>query len=263
MFHKKEVVPLVVSIVAMGLALGFDDGGDVFALLPWLGNFISVTLVVGISFLLHQVAHKILARRSGFDTEYQLWGVQHFSLKHVLFGKTPKQKAFPRKVRFLGKEYTLDVFPLGVVLSLFVTILSQGKLFFLALGHYKLMLSKPSRFGRKFVEVTHFDEAKIALAGPMVHIVLLALAKLFNTHGTLDTFMLANAAMAIFYMLPLPHLDGSKVYFGSPYLYVASLAFMVSMVILAYTVSFIPMLIISVLSALVMFVLYYYFRYVR
>ena len=264
MFRKSEIAPLAVSILVMGLALGFDDGRAVFALLPWMSNLLSVSLVVAISFLLHQFAHKVLARMNGFDTEYSLWGVQRFSLSpYVLFGKSLKAKPFPRKIKLFGKERVINVFPLGLVLSLLIMVLSQGKLFFLAVGDYTLLLKKASRFGRKFVEVTHYDEAKIALVGPLVHIVLLVFAKLFNTHGTFDMFMLANASMALFYMLPLPGLDGSKIYFGSRLLYVSSLIFMVSMVILAYTVSFIPMLLISLLSALLAFVLYYYFRYTR
>ena len=72
----------------------------VFALLPWMSNLLSVSLVVAISFLLHQFAHKVLARMNGFDTEYSLWGVQRFSLSpYVLFGKSLKAKPFPRKIK--------------------------------------------------------------------------------------------------------------------------------------------------------------------
>src|SRR3989338_6485049 len=150
-----------------------------------------------------------------------------------------------------------------VALSFFVTLLSNGQLFFLAVGQYTLLLKKASRFGRKFVEVTNYEEAKIALAGPMANIILMILGMLFNSYGTFDTFILINAMLALFHMLPLPGLAGTKIYFGSRLLYVSSLVFMVSMTILAYTVSVIPMLLISLASLFISGSLYYYYTYFK
>jgi len=262
MFRKSEWFPLIVSILVMGFALGFDDGQDVLVLGFWFSNLIMVTLMVGFSFILHQIAHKIVARAEGFDTEYQFWGINSFKFWRLrdLMGKG-KDKPFPRKVRIFGKEYLIKSFPIGIVLALFLTLLSNGLLFFLAVGQYALLLKKSGRFGRKFVEVTDYEEAKIALAGPMMHVILMVIAKFFNGHGTFDTFIFINAALALFYMIPFSQLDGTKVYFGSRLMYVSSLVFIVSMVVLVYNVTIIPMLIISAIAAIVAFGLYYYYRY--
>ena len=124
-------------------------------------------------------------------------------------------------------------------------------------------MRRHSRFGRKFLEVTNYEEAKIALAGPMVNIGLMVIGKLFNIYGTMNTFIFINAALALFHLLPLPGLAGLKVYFGSRLLYVSSLAFTIAMILLAYTVSIIPMLIISLASLLVAGSFYYYHSYFK
>ncbi len=263
MFRKSEIWALTISILVMALALGFNDGQETFEWAYWLTNFVVVIVIVAFSFIIHQLAHKVVARMQGFDTEYNFWGLQTLSLDpRKLLGKG-KKKPFPRKVRLFGKEYLIKAFPIGIVLSVIVTIVSNGALFFLAVGQYNLLLRKTTRIGRKFVEVTDYEEAKIALAGPMVHIVLMILGKLFNTYGTLDQFIFINAAMALFYMIPISRLDGTKIYFGSRLLYVFSLVFMIAMIILVYNISVIPMVIISLVSACVAAGLYYYYQYYR
>lgn len=263
MFRKKEILYLAITIFVVSLAIGFDDGSPSFSWSYWLQNFVIVFLMVAFSFLVQQIGHKIAARMNGFDTEYTLWGFQDLSLRPMsLMGRT-KNKMFPRSYRLFGKEFVVDSFPVGIVLSLLVTLMSNGKLFFLAVGQYHLILERSSRFGRKALQITNYEEAKIALAGPMMNIVLLVLATLFNSHGSFDTFILLNALLAFFHMLPLPYLAGLKIYFGSRLLYVSSLVFMISIVILAYTVSTIPMLLISLASLLISGSLYYYYSYFK
>ena len=271
MFRKSEWWYLAISILVIGLAFGFDDGQETFELAYWATNLVIVFVMVGFSFIMHQLAHKVVARMQGFETEYVFWGVQGFPLnprkllrldfRTVM--RKGKKKPFPRKVRILGKEYLIKSLPIGIILSLIVTIVSNGALLFLAVGQYNLLLSKATRFGRKFVEVTDYEEAKIALAGPMTHVVLMVLAKMFNTYGTLDQFIFINAALALFYMIPISKLDGTKVYFGSRLLYVFSLVFIISMIILVYNLSVVPMIIISLVSAAVAVGLYYYYQYYR
>jgi len=263
MFSKTEVRALIISILILGFAVGFDDKRDVFEWSYWLGNLLRVTFLVGISFLAMQLAHKIAARMSGFDAEYSSWGIQSFSLRPMsLMGRT-RNKPFPRTVRLFGKDYLVKAFPIGLFLCLLTTVISNGTLFFLAVGQYTLLLKKASRLGRKFLEVTHYEEAKIALAGPMTNIVLMVLATFFNQYGTFDTFIFINAALALFHMLPISQLAGTKIYFGSRLLYVSSLIFMISIVVLAYTVSVIPMLVISLLSLFIGGSLYYYYSYFK
>lgn len=263
MFSKKEIIYLAITIFIVSLAIGFDDKSPIFSWGYWLQNLFIVIFIVALSFLAQQIGHKIAARMNGFDTEYSWWGFQNLSLRPMsLMGRT-KNKTFPRSYHLFGKEYIIESFPLGLILCLLVTILSNGQLFFLAVGQYNLLLRKSSRFGRKTLHITNYEEAKIALAGPMMNIILMVLASLFNNHGTFDTFILLNAMLALFPMLPFPGLAGIKIYFGSRLLYVSSLVFMISIVILAYTVTIIPLLLISLASLVISGSLYYYYSYFK
>ncbi len=263
MFTRKELFALIVTILIVSFAVAFDHGSQTFMWSYWLSHLLVVLLLVAISFIAQQMGHKIAARMAGFDTEYSFWGIQSLSLSPMHLMGRGKTKAFPRTFRFFGKEILIESFPLGLILCFLFAIISNGQLFFLAVGQYHLLLKRHSRFGRKFLEITNYEEAKIALAGPMVNILLMIFGKLFNSYGTMDTFIFINAALALFHMLPLPHLAGLKVYFGSRLLYVSSLVFTIAMILLAYTVSVIPMLIISLASLFVAGSFFYYYKYFR
>ncbi len=262
MFHRSEITALAISVFIMALALGFNDKSEVFVWSFWLANFFMILLMVAFSFVLHQVAHKIVAKRHGFEAEYSLWGIQGFSFKPTPW-KYKEEKPFPRAITLFGKKYLIKAFPVGIVLSLLVTLVSNGLLFFLAVGQYTLLLKRGARFGRKFIEVTGYEEAQIAIVGPLTHVVLMVLASFFNQYGTFDTFIFVNAALAVFYLIPLHHLDGAKVFFGSRLLYVASLIFVLSTIVLVYYLPVIPMLILSVVATAIGAGLYYYYSYFK
>jgi hypothetical protein len=270
MFAKSEIKYLVIVILVMTLALAFNDGQDTFAFGFWLQNFVAVLLIVTFSFLLHQLAHKIVARMNGFDTEFTWWGLQSKYISKKSF-KSPfrtaraknKEKSFPRKIRIFGKEVVIDSFPIGIIISLIVMLFSNGLVWFLAIGQYNLLLKKSSRLGRRYIHVTDYEEAKIALAGPMTHVVILMVFSFFNKNGVFDQLIFINALLALFYMLPIHKLDGTKVLFGSRLLWVTSAVFMIFMVVLVYNISSIPMIIISMVATLIVAALYYYFTFYR
>ena len=263
-FSRKEWGSLIISILVMALALGFDDGAETFEWGFWLYNLIVVIGIVAFSFLVHQFAHKLAARAAGFQAEYSVWGIQGLKPWTSSITRLSKgEKSFPRHVNFLGKKYLVNSIPIGIIISVLVTLFSNGVLFFLAVGQYNLYVKSGSRVGKKFVQVTDFEEATISLVGPMSHIVLMLLASFFNTYGTFDTFIFINAAMAIFYMLPIHNLDGTKIFMGSPALYITSLVFMVASVILVYFLPIIPLLIVTGAAAVIAGSLFYFFFYVR
>jgi Zn-dependent protease len=266
MFDKREIRHLVITTLVLGFALGFNDHQGTFVLSKWVANLFTVTLAVGFSFTLHQLAHKVIARNSGFDTEYRWWGIKSLKLRHIFKPSRlikEKNKPFPRKIKIFGKKYLIESFPIGIAISLFITIVSNGYLFFLAIGQYNLVIKKARRVGRKTIVVSDYEEAKIALAGPMTHIIIMTIFSFFNTQGIFDTFIFINAAMALFYMLPIHKLDGTKIWFGSRILYVTSLIFIGSMVALVYLLPAIPMLIISTIAAIVGAAFYYYYTYFK
>lgn len=227
----------------------FNDGRSAFELSAWLSNFIKVLLIVILGIVVHDFGHDLIAKRNGLQSEYRVWGVRGFG-------------TFPKVIKWFKKDITIKSFPLGILIALGLTLFSNGKLFWAAVGSYGLMVEKSTRIGKKFVEVTDYEEAKIAIAGPIAVTLLMLIFKLFNGSETFDQFVMVYSWMAIFDMLPFPGLDGLKVFFGSVPLYIFSVSFILSAVILAHLLGALPTLIFSVLAALAFLAVYaYYFIY--
>lgn len=261
MFQKRELGAFAVAVLVMALALAFDDGRETLDLGFWFSNLFLTLVIVAVGFFAHQLAHKIVARKHGFETAFSLWGLKNLWFSPLRVAKG--YNMFPRTVRVFGKEYVIQSFPVGVVLALLVMLFSMGSLFFLALGQYTLLLKPGRRFGRKFVEVTDFEEAQIALAGPLVHIVFVLLFSFFNTYGSFEKVIFINAALALFYMIPVHQLDGAKILLGSPLLYVISLVFMIAVVVLVQFLSLVPLLLVTGVATVVAGLLFYYFVYLK
>jgi Zn-dependent protease len=262
MFNKRELLSLSIAIFVMSLAIGFDDGQEAFEWSYFLYNFVVVTGMVAFSFLMHQIAHKVVAKAKGFKAEFSLWGIQSFRFMPVSIAQN-RPGYFPKKFNILGKRFTVKTFPIGVVISILFTTLTNGAAFFLAVGQYTLFVERGSRFGKKFVEVQDYEEAQISLAGPMMHVILMVIGAIFNSYGTFDTFIFINAALALFYMIPIHNLDGTKLLFCSPLLYAFSLIFMVAIIVLVYFLPVIPLLIVAALASAIGGSLFYYFAWYK
>lgn len=246
-YTKRELKYFAIIILTLAFAFAFNDNAPEFSWAHWLVNFFKMVLFVGISVFVHDFAHDMAARKYGFISEYRVWGIKRFGLN---------KQAFPKKIRFLGKEYAIESFPLGIVLCLLVAVFSNGKFWFTAVSSYGLVIKKTHRFGHKMVEVTDLEEAKIALAGPMANILFALLCKIINADA-LGELVLINSIMPVYDMLPLFGLDGMKVLVGSRPMYIFSFIFIIALAVLLYTLgSALPALLISAAIALVLFLAY-------
>ncbi|MBU2590183.1 MAG: hypothetical protein KKA65_03635 [Nanoarchaeota archaeon] len=250
-YTKREISYLAIVTLVLTFVFAFNDNRDVFVLSYWITNFIKVFVLVGISVFIHDFAHDLAAKRYGFISEYRIWGVKKFGL-------SGKDK-YPKIINFFGKKIKMNAFPIGIIIALFLTLISNGKLFFTAISSYGLMIKKSHRIGRKFIEVTDFEEAKIALAGPMANILLAIILSIFNSSGIFSTLILINSMMPVFDMIPFPGLDGSKVFWGSKPLFIFSFLFILSSAILLKYLSAIPALFLALIFA-IMFLIIYLFQ---
>lgn len=243
---------MLVSIFIVALAFGFEDKRPIFEWGYWLANLGRMFLIVAIAFLTKEFVRKLVAKTQGFETEYRLWSVKRFRLK-------PE----PLVLRFMGYRWEVASFPLGAVISVLTTLISKGKFFFVAVGAYDLIIRKSSRFGKKTVHITDYDEAKIAVVGPLANIALMIIFQFFNKNGMYDNFVFINGMIALFHMIPFSTLDGAKIFFGSKIMYFFSLAFMVGVVLMIKVLAPIITLALAGIFAAIFVSIYYYYRVYR
>jgi len=132
--------------------------------------------------------------------------------------------------------FNIKQIPLGVIFPLLVSILSSGGLFFTSVLSSVTSVKPIYRLGRNYTFLSDFEEAKIAVSGPMSNIVLAILIKMFDI-APLNEMIFVCSMIAICYMFPLPGLDGLKVFFGSKLLYIFSVVFILTTAFLLNFVS--------------------------
>ena len=164
-FYKSEIVQMIISVVTISLAFS----------LGFLLSFPLILLTVGLGFILHEIAHKLVAIRLGCKAVYKMW-VE------------------------------------GLVLALVFAIATGGRFVFAAPG--ATYIYKPN--------LTRRENGIISVAGPLTNVVLaflffpLALGSQTFLHELGTWGFQINLFLAMFNLLPVPPLDGSKVIGWNP-----------------------------------------------
>jgi Zn-dependent protease len=132
----------------------------------------------GVGFLLHELAHRTVARRYGCYAVYQLW-------------------------------------IWGLVLALAMAILTQGQLIFAALGAvYITPMAISASVDTNTMKRVY---GLISLAGPSMNLLLVAVFFFLALQGGLvgelgGIGVLINLWLAAFNLIPIPPFDGSKIF---------------------------------------------------
>src|SRR3989344_1145017 len=111
---KKETWHLVISILLLSLIFGFNDGAETFIYSKWFTNLIGVTLMVAFIVLFRELIVKWFAKRHDTQSEYSLWNIQ--------------------RLWFHPKAKLIKPTPIGLVVALIITVVSNGAGFFTAIG---------------------------------------------------------------------------------------------------------------------------------
>lgn len=241
MFGKKEVKQLLISAVILGFVFGFDDGAETFKLSFWLFNFVIVTIIVGLSIFGREFIKKLIAKRKNCTTEYEIWWLKRFGFKSG------------SKFKNVGLKKGIPLFSILAVMFSFVSL---GKIFFTAIGKTDVKSVKSHRVGRKFIEVTNYEEAVILLSGIVFNLLLVLIFNAVNLYP-LNLIFIINFWLVIYNMLPIPPLDGGKIFFNSILVYIFGLAF----IILAFGLKDLNVIFNIVLSVIIAFVLLFIFYY--
>lgn len=208
-FSREEIRDITIAVIALtvlySLSVTRPFGWSVDSLLLFLPiSFIAV----GLGFILHELGHKVVAQRFGFFSEFRKWNY--------------------------GLILGLLTVPLGFM------IFAPGAVYF---GSYGRM-------------VTDEENGKISIAGPIVNIIL-ALIALFLTLSLRSYLTMENAGMmyivlltlvltfnvnsflALFNLLPIPPLDGSKVIQWNLPIYIITIAVAGILTYMSYTITLI------------------------
>ncbi|PIO00327.1 site-2 protease family protein [archaeon CG10_big_fil_rev_8_21_14_0_10_43_11] len=175
-FTITELRDIAISVFVLGLLFSFGVNKETWneLILYYLG----ATFVLGVSFVLHELGHKFVAQSYGAHANYTLWWS-------------------------------------GLLISLLVGVASGGRLIFFAPGFVLISSSLASRFGFGQTFLREEEVGKISVAGPLTNIILLFLFKLFSPVLPFELWtqmVILNAWLALFNLIPVPPLDGSKVF---------------------------------------------------
>lgn len=208
-FTREEIRDMIIAVIALSILYSLMITRPFGWSLDSLMLFIPISFIaVGLGFILHELGHKVVAQSFGFFSEFRRWD------QGLILG--------------------LLTVPLGFM------FFAPGAVYF---GSYGRM-------------VTAEENGKISIAGPIVNIILAILALMLTLslrpylsmenagmmYIVLLTLVLTfnvNSFLALFNLLPIPPLDGSKVVQWNIPIYILALAVSGILTYISYTITLI------------------------
>jgi Zn-dependent protease len=165
-FSKKEIKDIIYSTLAIGFVFAW---GNNFTIL----KFIIMSIIVALSFIPHELAHKYVATKYNCFAEYQMWKI-------------------------------------GLIIAIVMVVVLGFT--FIAPGAVVIYSSYHDRYGMRHVNLTSKQNAFISAAGPATNLlVALLFLPLAGINAIFYTIVYINSFLALFNLLPIPPLDGSKI----------------------------------------------------
>ncbi len=245
-FDKKEVGSLAIAAIILGFVFSFRQwgSGEIFELSTGLINLIRLAILSAIALLVYIISHKLIARNYGCDSTFRIWGIKRFWFTKR--ARIDNSRIFGRKFKSIK---------LGIILPILVSLLSNGFLKFCAIGSSEISEIKLKRMKRAFKQVTDFEISIIHFAGPLT---LTLLALILNSVPGFSDLVKVSYFIAIYSMLPLAGLDGTKIFFGSAPLYIFGLTFIIFSIALLILANSLTALIFALIAAVVLLLLFLY-----
>ena len=224
-FTSSELRGLIISILAIAFIISFKEwGATEFDLAVGLYNLFNAVLIVALSILVHDAGQRLWGLAIGYRVEFKLWSF-------------------------------------GLLAALVVAFATNGSLWLIVPSGFLLHHIASHRLGWFRYGINYFGQAMVALAGPLFTLMLIILLKVLSTFSPnplIQKAIVLNVIYAITSLLPIPPLDGSKIYFGSRMLYAFALpAIVVSTILMVVNVPIFFALALSFLVGVVLWLTYY------
>lgn len=226
-FTPSELRNFIITILVLAFVISFREwGGTEFDFAVGLKNFFVAILIAGVSLLIHNSGQRFWSLATGYRLEYQMWG-------------------------------------LGLMFAVILAFITNGKFWLLVSGGFIVHHLAGHRLGWFRYDINFWAIALTSLAGNILTVVFIIILKIigaFTFSSIVQKFIIFNIIYTIYNMLPIPPLDGSKIFYGSRLLYAFYLPGIIVVILLLY--ANIPILFAvlgAFLVAFVLWLLYYIF----
>lgn len=229
-FTPQELRGLITAVLVIAFIISFKNWGDAtFDFGVGLFNFFNAILIVALSILVHDAGQRVWGLIIGYKVEFKVWSI-------------------------------------GLFIALVLAFASNGRFWLIVPGGFMLHILAGHRLGWFRYNINYFGQAMVALAGPLFSFMLIILLKILHSFfpsPLLYDAIKFNVIYTITSLLPIPPLDGSKIFFGSRMLYAFVLPAMIAASILM--VVNVPVFFAIVLSFLIGVILWltYYITFER
>lgn len=189
--ESKEAKELAISAIVLALAFSIALNGGIQGIAKLTANAVVISLItVSLGFLLHELGHRFVARNFGSYAEYKMWNT-------------------------------------GLALALLFSFFG----FVFAAPGAVMIHARADLWGRRS-EITNKRNGLISIAGPLINIVLASVFAIggfmYPAYRQIMNFGASiNMWLALFNMLPVPPLDGSKVFYWDKRVWLAASALIV------------------------------------
>ncbi len=228
MFTPLEIRSLIIAVLITAFVFSFREWGygDDFSLRIGAFNYFNAILIVALSFLVHISIQRIWSLGTGYRQEWKMW-------------------------------------TFGLLFSLIMAFLTNGAVWLILPGGFFAHHLAGHRLGWFRYDINYWALGLIAVTGTFATIFFAAFFKalsVFAANSLIEKLITFNIAYALYSLIPVPPLDGSRTFYGSRMLYAFSTAFILAAaILLSINMGVGIALLSSFFIGIVLWVLYYIF----